>query len=98
MQIFILGMHRSGTSAVARLLNMMGAYFSPEGYELAAREENIKGFWERTDIMELNDAILSASNSSWSNPVPFSLKKINKKQFKLNRTKENLIKFATDNT
>jgi hypothetical protein len=33
MQILVLGMHRSGTSMVARLLNMMGAYFAPEGVE-----------------------------------------------------------------
>ena len=31
MQIIVLGMHRSGTSLVTRLINMMGAYFGPEG-------------------------------------------------------------------
>ena len=80
MQIFILGMHRSGTSAVARLLNMMGTYFSPEGFELPAQDENIKGFWERSDIMELNDTILASSNSSWLNPISFNLRKIPTKE------------------
>jgi hypothetical protein len=31
MQILVLGMHRSGTSMVARLLNMMGAYLARKG-------------------------------------------------------------------
>jgi hypothetical protein len=39
-------MHRSGTSMVARLLNMMGAYFGAEGISTGANRENPKGFWE----------------------------------------------------
>ena len=31
MQIFVIGMHRSGTSLIARLLNLMGAYFCSRG-------------------------------------------------------------------
>ena len=31
MQIVVLGMHRSGTSSVTRLINMMGAYAGGEG-------------------------------------------------------------------
>jgi hypothetical protein len=51
MQILVLGMHRSGTSMVARLLNMMGAYFAPEGVEMPAHPEKPKGFWERQDVL-----------------------------------------------
>jgi hypothetical protein len=51
MQILGLGMHRSGTSMVARLLNMMGAYFAPEGVEIPAYPEGPKGFWERQDVL-----------------------------------------------
>ncbi len=32
MQIIVLGMHRSGTSVVSRLLNMMGVYFAPDDF------------------------------------------------------------------
>jgi hypothetical protein len=42
MQILVLGMHRSGTSMVARLLNMMGAYFAPEGVEMDQSTPNWK--------------------------------------------------------
>ena len=57
MQSIILGMHRSGTSCVTRLVNMMGAYIAPEGIEMLSQPDNPKGFWERTDVMELNDEI-----------------------------------------
>ena len=50
MQLLVLGMHRSGTSMVTRLLNMAGAYFGPEGIATEANEENPKGFWERRDV------------------------------------------------
>ncbi len=65
MQIVVLGMHRSGTSMVARLINMMGAYFGPEGSGLQLSEENPKGFWERNDIMTINEKVLDALDSSW---------------------------------
>ena len=44
MQIIVLGMHRSGTSIVARLLNMMGAYFAPEGAAMPPTLDNPKGY------------------------------------------------------
>lgn len=69
MQIFVCGMHRSGTSVIARLLNMLGIYFGPEGSGLAANAENPKGFWERADIVALNDAILSDSHACWFDPL-----------------------------
>ena len=56
MQLIVLGMHRSGTSVLARLLNLMGAYFGPEGSSTGANEENHKGFWERRDVRNLNDS------------------------------------------
>ena len=68
MQIFVCGMHRSGTSVIARLLNMLGVYFGPEGSGLAANADNPKGFWERADIVALNDAILADAGARWFDP------------------------------
>ena len=58
MQLIVLGMHRSGTSVLARLLNLMGVYFGPEGISTGANQENPKGFWERKDVRQLNDGVL----------------------------------------
>lgn len=66
MQLIILGMHRSGTSVLARMLNLMGAYFGPEGMSTGALPENPKGFWERRDVRALNDAVLHSIGCDWN--------------------------------
>jgi O-antigen biosynthesis protein len=71
MQILVLGMHRSGTSAVTRLINMMGAYFGPEGIALNTSERNPKGFWERKDVVAINDEALQLSSAAWNRVLQF---------------------------
>ncbi len=84
MQIIVLGVHRSGTSLVTRLINMMGAYFAAGGASIGFSDENPKGFWERRDVIEANDAILTYSKSSWEELSNFSLPTVDgKKQKKL---------------
>lgn len=65
MQLVILGMHRSGTSGVTRLLNLAGAWFGPEGIATEANEENPRGFWERRDVREVCDGLLHAGGFDW---------------------------------
>lgn len=77
MQIIVLGMHRSGTSAVARLLNMMGAYFAPERMELPVNSANPKGYWERRDVINLNEDILKSLHISWDRIAEFTPQTIN---------------------
>lgn len=66
-QIVVLGMHRSGTSVVTHLLHQMGAYFGKIEDELRPSGENPKGFWERNDVLEINESILKSfpGNQSW---------------------------------
>ncbi|MBN1342192.1 MAG: hypothetical protein JXQ73_05910 [Phycisphaerae bacterium] len=66
MQILVLGMHRSGTSAVARLLNLMGAYLGPPERVKGANPENPKGFWENDDVVEIDKAVLGAQRCLWN--------------------------------
>jgi hypothetical protein len=61
--IFVLGMHRSGTSALARVLNLMGVDLG-NGSE-AAGKDNQRGFWEHPELNVINDNILQSLNSSW---------------------------------
>ena len=58
MQIIVLGMHRAGTSAVTRLINLMGAYLGPEEQLLPATPDNPKGYWERIDVLQLHEWLL----------------------------------------
>lgn len=76
MQLLVLGMHRSGTSAVARLLNMMGAYFAPEDMAMPATHANPKGYWERKDICAIHDEMLDALGLSWHNLADFSRERL----------------------
>jgi hypothetical protein len=73
VQLFVLGMHRSGTSGVTRLLNMAGAYFGPEGISNGADEGNLKGFWERVDVRAACDGLLQESGFDWWKLARFSL-------------------------
>ncbi|MEQ9465316.1 MAG: glycosyltransferase [Haliea sp.] len=73
--VVVLGMHRSGTSMVARQLQAFGLDAGADDELLAAREDNPAGFWERRDVVELNDEILSAAGGAWF--MPPALDKLN---------------------
>jgi glycosyltransferase involved in cell wall biosynthesis len=65
MQLVVLGMHRSGTSGVTRLLNLSGAYFGPPDSSTEANDENPKGFWERRDVRNVCDGLLQGAGFDW---------------------------------
>jgi hypothetical protein len=76
-QILVMGMHRSGTSMVSRILNLMGCYYSSEDQVMLPTEVNPKGFWERKDVMNLNDKILNDHHATWDDPYKLKDIKIN---------------------
>jgi len=53
-QLLVLGMHHSGTSVVSNLTMMMGA-FGGERDELLLHPENPLKFWERRDVVALDE-------------------------------------------
>ena len=57
--ILVAGMHRSGTSAVARTLSLLGCKL-PKTL-MPAGPANEPGHWESRTIMDLNDEILGFS-------------------------------------
>jgi hypothetical protein len=66
--VVILGMHRSGTSAVAGYLAKAGFFAGQEGDLLEAAEDNPKGFFERADVNALNDNFLAELDGAWDRP------------------------------
>ena len=58
-QLVILGMHHSGTSLLANLTMMMGAY-GGEKDELLLHPDNPLKYWERRDVVALDEARLAA--------------------------------------
>jgi glycosyltransferase involved in cell wall biosynthesis len=59
----VLGMHRSGTSAIARGIVELGAH--PGNNLLPENEGNPKGYWEDANIVNLNETILKGFNMRW---------------------------------
>ena len=62
-QLLVLGMHHSGTSVVSNLTMMMGAY-GGETDELLLHPENPLKFWERRDVVALDEQRLVAGVQS----------------------------------
>lgn len=63
--ILILGMHRSGTSALTRVLNLCGVDL---GSRLLppAEGNNDSGFWEHSDAVDTHERLLFLLGRSWS--------------------------------
>lgn len=61
--IVVLGMHRSGTSAITRGLAVLGVELG--GNLIPAQADNIKGFWEDKKIVEINAALLNSCGQDW---------------------------------
>lgn len=70
--LLVLGMHRSGTSALTRVLSLTGAALPAN--VMGAALGNETGHWEPKLVQELNDELLKEVGSSWDDwrPVEFS--------------------------
>ena len=55
--VVVLGMHRSGTSAITRGLEVLGVNLGDNLYPAAI--DNPKGFWEDTDFLGINEELLA---------------------------------------
>ena len=74
--LFVLGMHRSGTSAMTGALNICGAWVGNEAELTQASVENPNGFWERRDIREICDKLLQSAGADWWKIAGFDPKAI----------------------
>lgn len=61
--IFVLGMHRSGTSATTRVLNLLGAELGTDLLE--AQADNAKGFWEHARAVQIHEELFAALGYTW---------------------------------
>ncbi|HUP30919.1 MAG TPA: hypothetical protein VM122_12140 [Usitatibacter sp.] len=67
--VVVLGMHRSGTSTVARALQVLGVDLG-ENLLPPAPGDNERGYWEDADIHELNRELLLALGHDWHTLQP----------------------------
>lgn len=62
--LLVLGMHRSGTSALTRILNILGAALPIN--LLGGGVGNETGHWEPERLVNLHDQMLAEAGSSWN--------------------------------
>jgi len=67
--VMVLGMHRSGTSALAGTLARLGC--ATPATLMPANAGNPRGYFESKALMELNDEILASAGSRWQDWRPF---------------------------
>lgn len=67
--VVVLGMHRSGTSAITRGLEVLGINLGDRLLP-AESENNEKGFWEDIDITAFNVDLLAAMGHDWHTLAP----------------------------
>jgi hypothetical protein len=65
--IIVLGMHRSGSSALTRVLNLHGMELGSR--LMAPQKDNETGFWEHQDIVDIHDQILKTLDSAWDEEI-----------------------------
>jgi hypothetical protein len=73
--IVVLGMHRSGTSALTRAMSALGADFGTNLMP-AAEGVNDKGFFEDLDINAINIAVMQAAGADWDTMAPIDINTI----------------------
>ncbi len=67
--IVVAGMHRAGTSAVARGLAALGVGLGDRLMSADVRM-NARGFFEDVDVVALDDALLAAHGADWKSVAP----------------------------
>ena len=72
--ILVLGMHRSGTSALTWLLGRLGAALPGDAIE--ASDDNARGYWESQALVKADDQLLRVVRSSWFDPRPLDFSRL----------------------
>lgn len=63
-------MHRSGTSALTRVLGLLGLGTGNRSAVMGAAPSNTTGHWELTELTETSDDLLRLLGGRWSAPPP----------------------------
>lgn len=66
--VLVLGMHRSGTSAATRLVNLLGPAVCIPADLLMGNRNNAKGFWESKSLIRTNNLLLAEMGRRWWYP------------------------------
>ncbi len=62
--VTVIGMHRSGTSAIAKGLECLGLNMGDA--LIAPGEDNPRGYWEDAEVLRINKEVLERLNIAWN--------------------------------
>jgi GT2 family glycosyltransferase len=68
--VFVVGMHRSGTSAATRVVNLLGVPTCRQEDLFSDARGNAKGHWESRSLIGFNDRLLGRLGGAWWCPPP----------------------------
>jgi hypothetical protein len=68
--VLVLGMHRSGTSAVAGVANLLGLATCVPDDLITGMAWNPRGHWESRSLTRFNDQLITAMDRTWWYPPP----------------------------
>jgi hypothetical protein len=89
--ILVLGMHRSGTSALTWLLGRLGAALPSDA--IAPSGDNARGYWESQALVKADDQLLRVVRSSWFDPRPLDFSRLSEDGL---RSRKNRIREAIE--
>ena len=77
--VVVLGMHRSGTSLVTRLVSLLGLALCDPDDLLAGFPGNPRGYWESKALVSFDNRLLRELGGSWFCPPPLEPEEIAKR-------------------
>jgi hypothetical protein len=78
-QVVVLGMHRSGTSALTGLLRLLGLWAGEEDDFPSADDHNEAGYWEHRGVWSVDEAILQTLGADWFEVADLDLSRLGEK-------------------
>jgi hypothetical protein len=66
--VLVLGMHRSGTSAIASLIEVLGPSLGDQRDLKLPDRGNQKSYWESTKLIAFQDSLLEKLGGNWDRP------------------------------
>lgn len=68
MSVIVLGMHRSGTSALTRVISLLGLHVGDDASLVDATDDNPAGHWEVEALSLFNEDLLVELGGRWAGP------------------------------
>lgn len=69
--VLVLGMHRSGTSAITSVIGGLGPRVGDPADLIAPNEANERGYWESRRLTEFQESLLEKFGGDWETPPEF---------------------------